>query len=426
MPDKISNRMNILNWINKYRETHKTEIKQVNLGDLKDWHFENGIIKRQDSAFFTICGIESDNYPSENNELPIIDQPEIGILGFIVTKGENGMQILLHAKTEPGNVGVTQVGPSVQATESNYKVKHGGKKTNYLDLFLDDSHPKSISIKQSEQGTRFLNKYNLNAVVEVKESEIDINEKKYKWFYLDEVIKELNTDFLFNTDFKSVISNLLENRIIKEGGGRHSPLLNSYFNNIGANCDDIIKSVEKKRVELKFDIKQIPLNELKGWQIDDTGVIPKKDNSFGIGYFNVSIGDREVAKWGQPLVTKTNEEHIILLAIKINDEYRFIFKERMELGFKNYMQLGPTFQYENEIDLKNYELLARWKQSEEGGRFYQNISDYKICLTGDINSLKKSDGLHIMNLHQICSLLKIQGIFTNEARSLIAGLLTLI
>ena len=417
--------MKILEWIEKYRETHKTKIEQVRLGDLNDWQLENGIIKRKDNAFFTIFGIKSEDYPFEENEAPIINQPEIGILGFIVS----GEKILLHAKSEPGNMNVTQIGPSVQATESNYKAKHGGKGTNYLNLFLDEKRPKLISIRQSEQGTRFLNKYNLNAVVEVRENEIEINNKKYKWFHLEEVISELNIDFLFNTDFKSVISNLLESGILKEKSARHSPLLDSYFKNVGENCDDIINSIQAKREKLQFSIKQIPLNELRDWQIDDTGIIPKRNNGFGIGYFDVSMGDREVAKWGQPLATKTSKESIILFATIINGEYRFIFKERMELGFKNFMQLGPTLQVEegDKINIPDkHVLLAAWKQSEEGGRFYQNISEYKICLIDQVDHFQKSDQYYTLNVFQICKLLKTEGVFTNESRSLIAGLLTLI
>ncbi|MBU0577753.1 NDP-hexose 2,3-dehydratase family protein [Patescibacteria group bacterium] len=416
--------MNILNWINAYRNALDTTVDQVNLSDLTDWHYEDGEIKRKDSAFFTVVGIKSDDYPLEENELPIINQPEIGILGFLINHGDDGARILLHAKSEPGDVGITQIGPSVQATESNYKVKHGGKSTNYLNFFLDDKHPKPVNIKQSEQGTRFLNKYNLNAIIEIQEDEIEISNKKYKWFGLNDVISELNTDYLFNTDFRSVISHLLEKRILEKE--KRTPLLNSYFSNTENDVENIINSIEEKRGKLQFDIKQVPLDELNNWDMNDTGIVPKKKNSFGFGYFNISMIDREVKKWGQPLVTKTSEENIVLLASKTNDEYHFIFKERMELGFKNYMQLGPTFQVEGELDLPENEILAEWKQSEEGGRFFQNISKYKICLTNQIDFYKQSDEYYILNVFEICSLLKTQGIFTNEARSAISGLLPLL
>jgi len=113
----------------------------------------------------------------------------------------------------------------------------------------------------------------------------------------------------------------------------------------------------------------------------------------------------------------------------INNEYYFIFKAKTEIGFANFVQLGPTFQVENEkelnIPLNNSKTLIEFKQSEEGGRFFQNISHYKIALTKDINDYESSDEYYVLNVFQICELLKVEGIFTNESRTLIASLLTI-
>lgn len=113
-----------------------------------------------------------------------------------------------------------------------------------------------------------------------------------------------------------------------------------------------------------------------------------------------------------------------------NDEMQFVFNERVEPGFKNIMQLAPTHQChyfpgENELSV-NGECILSFNQSEEGGRFYHNISEYKICKvsSSEVGNIK---GEHrALNLHQICQLLKFEGIFTNEARSLIAGIVKFI
>ena len=66
---------------------------------------------------------------------PIINQPEVGYLGFI-TKSINGvLHFLSQAKIEPGNVNFVQISPTLQATRSNYSQVHKGKKPLFLEYF---------------------------------------------------------------------------------------------------------------------------------------------------------------------------------------------------------------------------------------------------------------------------------------------------
>ncbi|WP_204311049.1 NDP-hexose 2,3-dehydratase family protein, partial [Stenotrophomonas maltophilia] len=57
---------------------------------------------------------------------PFIEQREIGTLGFLARRTADGLALLLHAKAEPGNVGIAQIGPTCQATASNRDRVHGG------------------------------------------------------------------------------------------------------------------------------------------------------------------------------------------------------------------------------------------------------------------------------------------------------------
>ena len=63
-------------------------------------------------------------------------QNENGILGIIRKKFNNKYKYLLQAKLEPGNINHLQLSPTVQATESNYKRVHGGKKNPIFRTFF--------------------------------------------------------------------------------------------------------------------------------------------------------------------------------------------------------------------------------------------------------------------------------------------------
>ena len=85
----------------------------------------------------------------------MIDQPELGWLGFVVRTAGAGVEWLVQAKTEPGNVHGTQLAPTLQATRSNFTRVHGGRPTRFLDLFRAGDAVLSDG-PHSEQGSAFL------------------------------------------------------------------------------------------------------------------------------------------------------------------------------------------------------------------------------------------------------------------------------
>ena len=72
----------------------------------------------------------------------------------------------MQAKPEPGNINKLQFSPTVQATKSNYSRVHSGKKVNYINFFKN-LKKKNILVNsiQSEQGGRYLFKYNRNLMI---------------------------------------------------------------------------------------------------------------------------------------------------------------------------------------------------------------------------------------------------------------------
>lgn len=426
--------MNIKSWISDYKTHIKYKIETVSLREMDDWIYNEKAdeIERIDQAFFSVIAVKSPSVVDKYVELPLINQPEIGILGFITSQNKTGIKILLQAKSEPGNVGLTQIGPSVQATKSNYTSKHHGKKQKYIEYFFDVNYPKKIELKQSEQGTRFFNKYNLNTIVDIDEKLINIEEEKYKWFHLEEILESLHDDYLFNTDFKSVFSYLIEGLInqkkysLKTG----NPFLKSYFNNEKNDIRPVVESIKKTRIKNHFKVAKTGISKLENWIFTENGIISKNNLHHGIQFYRIEINDREIPAWGQPLITKESMELIVLFCFVEEGEMKFVFKERPEIGFSNYIQLAPTIQFDfleaNNSFSVNGKCLVEFYQSEEGGRFFKNISKYSIYEIDKSEIENMSDSFKILDLYQICQLLKIEGIFSNEARSIITGIIKLI
>ena len=100
-------------------------------------------------------------------------------------------------------------------TKSNYNKVHKGKKTDFVNLFLKTIDKKKYIFKKklTEQGTRYINKYNQNIVIETKNKlenyvysmESVVNDEKIK---LDdeeknkvtEKIEEIKTWLYTNSD----------------------------------------------------------------------------------------------------------------------------------------------------------------------------------------------------------------------------------
>ena len=117
------------------KKKQKISCKIKSLNNLECWIKNDNRIYHSSGKFFKIVGIDvKSNMIGKNWDQPIIVQKELGILGIIKDKIKN--RYLLQAKVEPGNKNKLQLSPTVQATKSNYKRVHGGKKIPYLNFFF--------------------------------------------------------------------------------------------------------------------------------------------------------------------------------------------------------------------------------------------------------------------------------------------------
>lgn len=401
--------LDLKKWVEEKNKSLKSELKRISINDQDFWFIdEDGKIKNRNHSFFTIEGIKG-KLDRKNVEQPIIIQNEVGYLGFITKIFDGKLFFLVQAKIEPGNVNKVQLSPTIQATESNFQKKHGGKEPPYLSYFKDVSDYTVIyDGVQPEQCSRFYQKYNRNVIILV-DGEVEVL-PRYKWASLYE-IKELlrSAPNLINMDARTVISCLPLDEII--------PLLGQ-----GDDDSDVLEnSINKHRKANPRKYTFCSLKELKNWKVDAMGIKSIKPYPFEVGFYSIAIEDREVTKWTQPLVVANGEALFGTFVTFINDELHFLIKIKEEIGASNCALFGPYIQRESiELDrtlkCKNeklfFEMLNDKKnvlvdivQSEEGGRFYHEQNRNVIILADEKSLNTKEKNCYLVNYKTLRSLI---------------------
>ena len=376
------------NWFIKEKKKHVIKVNITKLSSLKNWSFTNKAISHKSGRFFKIVGLKiHTNFFKRNWDQPIIVQNEIGILGII--KNKVTKKYLLQAKVEPGNKNKLQLSPTVQATKSNYNQVHGGKKVPYLNFFLK-LDKKGIN-NQSEQGFRYLNKFNSNIIVNVK-SKINLL-PGFFWFSLEDLDKLIKKKNILNMDTISVFSSFIKKSSID------IPI------NSKKNINSIISKNDKKFFMKK---KIIPLVNLHDWKLFSNEITHKYKKHFSIIGVKVKTNKREVSEWYQPLIKGKKLALAGFLMKKINNTNHYLCRYTMKPGLNksvisctvNTSEIN-TYKNNNNLTIfqkkiiKKYlliqnkvknELLYDNVISDEGGRFYHcEIRNIAILLNENIN-----------------------------------------
>lgn len=445
----------VINWVKEQNNCVSVEINKIPFSELKLWHFDNDNSRLQHNTgkFFSIDGIRiNTNWGNVQTwDQPIINQPEIGYLGFITKEFNGVLHFLLQAKIEPGNINFVQLSPTLQATKSNYTQAHQGKSPAYLDYFVN-AKPTQILLDQlqSEQGARFLRKRNRNIIIKIEE-EVNLLEN-FVWLTLAQIKELMKVDNLVNMDTRTVISGIpygiysdlqidlfsflnkhqlpysVESRMLKSMLSSESAV-NSF--------DSIIKFVTRHKSFFELNIEKIPLNAINSWNINEYAIEHNENKYFKIIAVEVSIGNREVSKWTQPMIEPAQEGICAFVCKEINGVLHFAVQAKLECGNFDIIEFAPTVQcltgdYRNynssDIPYLDYVLnIEREKiildnlQSEEGGRFYKEQNRNMIVVAGDEISEILPENFIWMTLNQLNSFIKFNNYLNIQARSLIAA-----
>lgn len=448
----------ILDWMKVQNDSVVSRISQIPLEEMNKWGYQDDRIRHESGKFFSIDGIRiHTNYRNIHEwDQPIINQPEIGFLGFIVKKFNGVLHFLLQAKIEPGNLNVVQLSPTLQATRSNYMRVHGGATPNYLEYFTGD---KDVTVLvdqlQSEQGARFLHKRNRNIIVEVDEKETLEVKTGFIWATLGQIKELLRYSNVVNMDSRTVIScikfgsysehslrllsavnSMSENGIVKQDSYLYSVL--SADNHLH-ELQDIIQWITSLKFKYELSVSPIGISEMQHWNYDGNTVSHEDGKYFDVIGVHVEIGNREVVAWDQPMVRSAQEGLMGFIVKKIDGIYHFLVQAKLESGNFDVVELAPTVQCltgnyrkgKNEYTIPYLEEILNapqekvWYssyQSEEGGRFYQEQNLNKIVEVGDEFPIDVDENYCWMTLNQMMSFVTYNNYLNIAARSLLAAI----
>ena len=443
-------------WFESRCKANSFEVRKLPLTDLREWNFElgTGNIGHKSGKFFRIEGIEvQTNFGRTPSWMqPIINQPEIGILGFLTKKINGVLHFLMQAKMEPGNVNMVQLSPTVQATRSNYTQVHGGKRPLYLDYFLDRSGPRFIVDQlQSEQGSRFFRKRNRNMIVQVPDGAGVENHEDFCWLTLGQLFELLKLDNIVNMDSRTVLSCI-------QFAGQDTVLDSSFLTRaVNDFCEEVCLSSladEKMAVNdfnsiiswltymktyYELHVRHVSLNQLKDWFCDGTEIRHQDGRFFSVIGVSVAASNREVQSWEQPLIDSSEGGIICFICQKKNGVLHFLVQARVEPGNIDCLEMAPTLQctpsnydpnkpefwppfYDLVINSPDSHIRYSALQSEEGGRFYHDQNRYLIIEVEGDQELVLPENYIWMTIRQMKEFIRFNNYFNIESRGLLSCL----
>jgi oxidase EvaA len=201
----------VLSWLESNRNSIQFKSHLIGLNQVRDWsRDEHGNIRHRSGQFFGIEGarVETNVREVASWDQPILTQLDGGLLGILARETkEHGVQFLLQAIAECGNIDVLQLGPTIQSTWSNARRAHTGKAPPMLEVFTADAGIRTIyRANHNEEGGRFWKKSNQNVVAFLDdESVIKTNMKMFYWASLSQIRELVLIDNVVNPFVKTIL-----------------------------------------------------------------------------------------------------------------------------------------------------------------------------------------------------------------------------
>lgn len=447
----------VLAWLELQKEKVRVSISRIPFAGLKAWRFDDstGALRHDSGKFFSVDGIRvHTNWDTVNEwEQPIINQPEIGYLGFVVREFDGVLHFLAQAKIEPGNINYVQLSPTLQATKSNYTCVHKGKIPAYLEYFRHVV-PNQVMVDQlqSEQGARFLKKRNRNFIVKVDE-DIPLLDN-FIWVTLNQLKAFMRLDNVVNMDSRTVVSNIPYGEYAgdvasllsfvtagRDANSINAKLLGSILSKSGAlhDFDHIIKFITGLKSVLELDVENVRLRDLRHWSVGPDAIEHDERKYFRVIAVEVEIDNRETVSWTQPMVEPAQEGLCAFVCKEINGLLHFAVQAKLECGNFDVIEFAPTVQCltgnyrahlpNSRLPFLDYvlgagkgQILFDTMQSEEGGRFYREQNRNMVVLAGDGVPVALPANYIWMTLNQIHAFIRFNNYINIQARSLIAAL----
>lgn len=202
-----------------WREARRSEItfssNLIPLKDARDWAMDaDGNIGHKSGQFFTIKAARTEAGSLREVrgwDQPIYTQVEGGVLAMVARETQAaGVQFLLQAKAEPGNIGTLQLVPSLQCTWSNMNRAHKGANPPLTELLGAAAGVRFVyRAMHNEEGGRFWQKSNENVILFLDdESLITTDLTMFQWASLSQIKALALVDNVLSPFVKTIVAPL--------------------------------------------------------------------------------------------------------------------------------------------------------------------------------------------------------------------------
>jgi len=427
----------VLGWIANMKRTVKVDIQKIPFSKLEKWTYNVGLdsIRHESNRFFSIEGYKicTDYTGGKTWCQPMINQPEIGILGILAKVINGKMHFLLQAKIEPGNINFIQLSPTIQATKSNYTKVHKGLAPRYLEQFIDyDYHNCIVSQIQSEQGSRFLRKRNMNIILLTNERIIE--NENYIWLTFSQILNLMKLDNIVNMDTRTVFACFpIENYLEDTDSGLGITRFFKKTKNDNEVIELVLKKISKYKSIYNFRIDKTPMHTMDEWEFTEDEIRRIDRKHFKVIASSVEIQNREVTHWTQPMIESTQYGLFAFIIKEENDLIYFLVHIKYEAGIFDNFELAPTVQCSPDnyqkgenvfldyvLNAKEEQIVQSSVQSEEGGRFFREENKYLIVKASDDFDIPIPEAYQWLTLRQIKYFIRFNNMVNIQARSLIS------
>ncbi|HLZ02766.1 MAG TPA: NDP-hexose 2,3-dehydratase family protein [Bradyrhizobium sp.] len=206
----------LISWLEARRKQVPFSAELIPLREVAGWRqADNGNISHTTGQFFGIQGVRVKSAPGLREiagwDQPIFTQAEGGVLALIgrETSG-HGVEFLLQAKADPGNVGYLQFCPSIQSTWENIRGLKGARRPSFAECLEPSENVRIVyRAKHNEEGSRFWQKSNENMILFVRDATgLAVSEEVHRWASLSQIKAMMLLDNVVGPYVRTVLAPL--------------------------------------------------------------------------------------------------------------------------------------------------------------------------------------------------------------------------
>jgi oxidase EvaA len=202
----------VLAWREQQRDKIRFKADLIGLDDVRGWSRDDkGNVRHASGQFFGVEGVRvesGDVREVASWDQPMYTQPEGGILALLSRESPTkGVEFLLHAKAEPGNIGVIQLSPTIQSTWSNIRRAHAGKRPPMVEVLTAEAGVRIVyRAEHNEEGGRFWRKSNENIVAFLDDvGVIETDMTMFRWTSLSQIRELALMDNVLSPFVKTIL-----------------------------------------------------------------------------------------------------------------------------------------------------------------------------------------------------------------------------